>query len=331
MAAFFVGWGLYQSSQRTTTRVIGLGCLIYSFDTASLIPFILIPVVYSALVARNSGVNLVTWAKRRLDLLAIGPVYWFVEPAINPKIFAERDSYYVPTLQGVSRGLIFLLPLLVIVYYGMKLRKWRYATHRGHIQLLVGLFAIWLGALPYITIGHFASIQDWISGFTPGLSDWSSRHQLLLPLGLSIAVLGIANVLGNQFFKSIILTISLLFVCLNFSFMQEYYLDSLKQEEIIAEAAKSDLLDESNFLLVNDQAIRFNARGRSVRTFEWDRILRGNSKLNKTTEISRFIDCTSFRPDALVTITADYGRLRALLTRHVGVRLEVLPVTICHD
>ena len=113
--------------------------------------------------------------------------------------------------------------------------------------------------------------------------------------------------------------------------MQEYYLDSLKQEEIIAEAAKSDLLDESNFLLVNDQAIRFNARGRSVRTFEWDRILRGNSKLNKTTEISRFIDCTSFRPDALVTITADYGRLRALLTRHVGVRLEVLPVTICHD
>ena len=111
--------------------------------------------------------------------------------------------------------------------------------------------------------------------------------------------------------------------------MNEYYLDSLKQDEIINAAKKNELLNSSHFLLVNDQATRFNARGRSVRTYEWDRILRGNSRYNKSTEISRFIDCTSFRPEALVTITAEHGRLRSLITRKVGVRLDVQQILIC--
>lgn len=329
MAAFFVAWGIRESQKNVAGRLFSIALFTYSFDTASLIPFILVPIGFSILTSLKKRKDWVTWIKGTWDLIVIGPIYWVTEPILNPKVYAERDTYYVPNPQGVARGLVLLLPVVVLLIWGIRRRKWNYETNRGQLQVVGGLLLIWLGAFPYITIGHFATIQDWVSGFTPGMSDWTSRHQLLLPLGIAFLTVGIANIVGGIRFKHVIFCTCIVFTSLNFSFMQEYYLDSLKQNEIISSARGDNDLQKYDFLLIDDQAVRFNARGRSVRTFEWNKILRGLSTLDKTTEVSRFIDCSSFQPEALVTISSTNGRLRALVTRNVGVVLDVRPISIC--
>ena len=82
--------------------------------------------------------------------------------------------------------------------------------------------------------------------------------------------------------------------------------------------------------MIEDAALRFNARGRSIRTYEWDRIISANTAgAKKETEINRFIDCGEFIPDAKLTISASSGRLRALITRNVGIILTVEKISIC--
>jgi hypothetical protein len=123
---------------------------------------------------------------------------------------------------------------------------------------------------------------------------------------------------------------ALVFSSLNFSFTQEYYLDALKQQQIIKSLADNNDLSSFDRLLIEDTALRFNARGRSIRTYEWDRIISANSAgSKKETEITRFIDCDEFNPDAKLTISASSGRLRALITRDVGITLAVEKISIC--
>jgi hypothetical protein len=123
---------------------------------------------------------------------------------------------------------------------------------------------------------------------------------------------------------------ALVFSSLNFSFTQEYYLDALKQQQIIKSLADNNDLSGFDRLLIEDTALRFNARGRSIRTYEWDRIISANSAgAKKETEITRFIDCDGFNPDAKLTISASSGRLRALITRDVGITLAVEKISIC--
>jgi hypothetical protein len=169
-----------------------------------------------------------------------------------------------------------------------------------------------------------------IVGFVPNLSDWDSRHQLLLPLGIALTLIGLINYLDSSRSQKLVVAMALLFSALNFSFTQEYYLDALKQQQIIKSLADNNDLSGFDRLLIEDAALRFNARGRSVRTYEWDRIISANTTgANKETEITRFIDCEGFSPDAKLTISASSGRLRALITRDVGITLAVEKISIC--
>ena len=170
-----------------------------------------------------------------------------------------------------------------------------------------------------------------IVGFVPNLSDWDSRHQLLLPLGIALILVGFMNYLDSIKTQKLVVGVAILFSLLNFTFTQEYYFDALKQQQIIRALSENTQLDSFERLLIEDDALRFNARGRSIRTYEWDRIISANtSGSNKLTEVSRFIDCESFSPQAKIVISASSGRLRALVTRNVGIAIDVVEVSICN-
>ena len=84
--------------------------------------------------------------------------------------------------------------------------------------------------------------------------------------------------------------------------------------------------------MIDDQAERFNARGRGVRSYEWEAmfssVYHGNSR--KTFVGYDFVDCTSdFIPDTLLTITATNGRLKATLLRDIGVNIAVTHISPC--
>ena len=331
MCAFFVAWWLYNSKSNALFRLLSIALFLYSFDTASFIPFMSVPIAFTYLdsrILRNSNFE---WIKSNFLLIIIGPLFWFLEPILNPNLDPIRDAYYQPKVSGIIRAIVYLLPLLAIALWGFVVRKWNYASHRGHVQFILGLFTCWLAIFPYVALGHFANLNSMIVGFVPNLSDWDSRHQLLLPLGIALILVGFMNYLDSIKTQKLVVGVAILFSLLNFTFTQEYYFDALKQQQIIRALSENTQLDSFERLLIEDDALRFNARGRSIRTYEWDRIISANtSGSNKLTEVSRFIDCESFSPQAKIVISASSGRLRALVTRNVGIAIDVVEVSICN-
>jgi len=116
------------------------------------------------------------------------------------------------------------------------------------------------------------------------------------------------------------------------NFMNIYYLDSLKQDEIIAQFRGSDLLSNSKVVMINDQAGIFNARGRSIRSYEWNGMLdEAFGSSNKTTAIYySYVRCGDESiPDTLLTITSRNLRIAATLKREVWIEISVESISPC--
>jgi hypothetical protein len=183
---------------------------------------------------------------------------------------------------------------------------------------------------PYMTLGHFPNLSSILIGFVPGASDWDSRHQLLMPLGIGIATIGVFNYFGSSKLIRGVAAVCSISIVINFTIQQDYYLDSIKTKHIITVLRNSADLNTVKIVLVNDQALRFNARGRSLRTYEWDGILKAaRPDLNISSETYRFVNCESIRPDAIMTITANNGKLRTLMTGDPSINIEIVRISPC--
>jgi hypothetical protein len=329
-ASFFVGWWIYVRSNQFVLRLLSLVFFINSFDTASLLFFMAVPIVFSFLTNANLGLSKVRWVRQNL-LFIIAPVaFWIIEPKVNPTLDAVRAEYYTPRASGILRGLLLLLILCGIGAFGIFVRRWRYETHRGQIQLMFGALVTWIGIFPYMTLGHFPNIESLMISFVPGQSDWDSRHQLLMPFGIAISIIGLLNLLGVPKLSRGIVPILLISSVLNLSFSQEYYLDSIKSAELLREFASNEEVGNLEKVLIDDQALRFNARGRRIRSYEWDMMLNASrDRREVSSEILRFVDCTNFAPEAIVTVTATNGKFKSLVTRRVGIKISVTELSLC--
>jgi hypothetical protein len=75
--------------------------------------------------------------------------------------------------------------------------------------------------------------------FVPRASDWSSRHQLLLGLGLAVIIVGILGELESKFKRNLVFANFGICILLNATFMHAYFLDSLKQDQFINSSMRS--------------------------------------------------------------------------------------------
>ena len=114
------------------------------------------------------------------------------------------------------RAVVYFLPVLAIALWGFLIRKWRYLNQRGQVQVVLGLLACWLAIFPYVALGHFANMNSIIIGFVPNVSDWDSRHQLLLPLGIALTLIGLISYLDSSRSQKLVVAIALVFSALNF-------------------------------------------------------------------------------------------------------------------
>ena len=256
--------------------------------------------------------------------LLVSPVYWFADRRFNPPKGVWLQQYSIQ-FSGVLRAMLLVaICIMLILWY---LKVWSLDLNEGNRYLLItlGLVAIVVGAIPYIVAGHLVDASEWILNFVPRTSEWNSRHQLLLGLGFAVLITGCLGELDSLFKKRIKKALVLSCVVLNFTFMHAYYLDSLKQSEIISAIAdKSELLD-SKVVMIDDTAIRFNARGRSIRTYEWDAMLKRAFPQHKIVAVDYgYVDCSvQLVPNAIVTITASNGRFKATLLRAIGIHIDV--------
>lgn len=330
---FYAAWYLLITKRGMAWKSISVVLFLLSFNTLSLIAFTAAP-AFHYLLLNTSDLRSSKFRSSAgtIMLLVMAVAYWFFIKLVYPPD-DKYLSYYSPTFSGTTRGLFLLF--MSIAFLGLATWRTNISGDFRTIKIALGTVLLTLGAFPYVTSGRLVDVSEWMLNFVPRASDWDSRHQLLLGLGLAMLGTGIIGLTDSNFKAKASFVLVGLCVCLNFTFMQSYMLDASKQQEVIIGLSKSDLIREGQIIMFNDLALRYNARGRNVRLYEWNGMLKqafGDS--NRLSTYYSYIDCNdpdTKRPDVLVTIYSDNGRLKSLLTNDIGISLDVELITACPD
>ena len=331
LSLFLFGWYLLTCHTAKLVRMTSALFFLASFSTLSLIPFFFLPVahLYSQLRKRSIDTRAMFIC---VTFALIAPLYWYLSRTVFAPASSARLNYLTPTFSGIARAFILMTLLLIGVAWSFLHKSGANEDFRTQI-LWIGAFATGCGAFAYITSGRLVDLSEWMLNFVPRGSDWDSRHQLLLGLGLSVVIVGLFGPLNTSFKRTAVTVCLLLCVSLNVLFMQSYYLDSLKQKETIHFFQDSPELKDSNVIMIEDTASVFNARGRGVRSYEWEGMLRsvfGNE--NRKVIYATYIDCDvpgTIIPDTRAIISATNGRLRALVAGKIGLRISVEKIKPC--
>jgi hypothetical protein len=173
--------------------------------------------------------------------------------------------------------------------------------------------------------------------FVPRASDWDSRHQLLMGLGISCLIIGLLGDLHSRSKKqlfSVILTVCVVF---NFIMMKSYFLDWRKQVEVI-ELIRSGEFDPSTKVIevLDDvSARRFNARGRAIRDYEWEAIIQyASGRKDLIVRQRSAFECSNSsqsNPDTLLRVEAVGSYAKAVLSGDPSVVISIHALPLCSD
>ena len=333
--AFYLGWYLLVTKKSKLIQCFAIGSFILSFSTLSMLSFFVLPWLhrtYQLMATKTTKGYSFSSLAASLGLLVLPLTYWLIRwRSFGPT--GERLEYQSPTLSGSVRGFILLIVCIAPIALQVR-RKYRLKHVEGKTLLIsIGIAVTAIGAFPYIASGRLVNASEWMLNFVPQASDWNSRHQLLLGLGFSVFITGVIYKIEDASQTRFLAGIVGFCIILNLTYMQGYYLDSLKQKQIMSALSNSAGLVDAHIIMINDKTEVFNARGREYRPYEWDGML--NSAIGgsvKTGVGSSYIDCNlpdEKIPDTFLTISASSGKLKATFTGDLGIVLSIARIRPC--
>lgn len=318
-------------SPRAAVRISAVVPIFWSMFTPSLQVFVVVPI--AVLLTRHIKHSDKSYLGRStliaMVLIGLSPLaHRFLIPIIFPTL-RVTDGYNMiqPAflMRAVVASALLVSPLLIL----LKRQRLQQAIARESWQLCLGLAILAIGAFPYLAVGHFANFSDWILPFLPDESDWNSRHQLLQPFGFAFILLAASKMFGTRmrYLQIVILTTS---VMLNVATFSGYYLDSIKQSEVITslETVEAELSGASA-IVIRDDALRYSARGRSFRSFEWSAMFSRALKRPVSVDSDSLSFCEIASPTKTVTITSNQGRLKSMFLGRIGLTVEVGDLSLC--
>ena len=330
---FFLAWFLFEQSDSSLVTTASFVAFFLSYSSISFPTFTILPIlVHMYISLQNSRPRKMVFG-RRLTLLALLPISYLILRQVFWPPTGGGAVMYQPQLLGLLRALLFTGVCSIPLLFGLLISKWSW-SEVGKFIIPFGIFALSIGAFPYMVGGHLVDISDWLIAFIPNFSDWHSRHQLLLPIGAALIIGGSLNIDSDEplsWNSAPTLTLIIAFcVLLNITFAQEYFLDGKKQEAVMAEMKKNNDLKNSYSILIDDTAVRFNARGRLIRSYEWESMLwKVFGDDSKKVSYLQYVDCDEFQPDSILHINAPNGRLESTLRRSVAIDLRVEKINPC--
>lgn len=330
---FFLAWYLLVTKRSLLVRSLSIPLFLLSFSTLSLITFFAIPslhFLYTKLSVPNH--NKTSAYMSTAFLVSLSPLYWIISRRINPPQGAAL-AYLTPKPLGIARGALLLICCLILILWFLKSNK-KYSPDSNRYGIIAaGITITAIGAFPYVVSGRLVDVSEWLLNFVPRASDWDSRHQLLLGLGFALIIVGLIGEVDSAFKRHCRTFLVGLFVAWNITYMHAYYLDSLKQDQLIVAIQKSDELKSSRVIMFRDTTARFNARGRGYRSYEWNGILtKAFGDSSRSVIDMGYVNCNDPLtpvPDTLLTITARNGRIESTLTRDIGIELSVESIQPC--
>jgi hypothetical protein len=274
---FFLAWALMDRH-----RILALIIFFISFNTNSLLVFYAVPFV-DMLYRKGYLSNwkkILTSSIRFPDYILLPFIYFFIKvnyfkpyglyagyneqfnlrniPDLALQQFNDFSTIHVP----ITLTLAFAITsLYIFIKSGILDSRWG-RFPKGYFVIGILIFA--LGALPYLILGH-----------VPTFSEWTSRHQLLLPLGTSVILLVVCSYFKN-IFKFGLLHLGLLSMVVGASLAidvsknKDFFIDWQKQQQLVQLFSMDSAIKEGALIVLDDQVIYKNAIERVYRFYEWN-------------------------------------------------------------
>ena len=318
---FYLGWFVLARYKSPKSFVLACAILFLSFKTHSFLFFILLPFLHFAWLNKTELMDLKKLNRRHLQIVVIAalPIAYVVSRSLFWPPIESWQDYHRPTSAGLMTGLWpVLIGLIGLALIGFRQLK-KKPTHFGVVLFTCGFSITALALFPYFAgelyVGY-AGRPAYITVFE-FRADWRSRHQLLMPLGLALSVVGLNELLkwkGKNVVVSAVLVIS---VALNMFWGSQYFLMSHKQEQLVElfKSTKGNLIVAS----VGDSTLRFNGRESSFRGYEWNGFM---TLAGISTERP---GCEAMPTGSALTLKSETPYIEALATRDLGLYFEVKP------
>jgi hypothetical protein len=318
---FYLGWFVLARYKSSKSFLLACVILFLSFKTHSFLFFVLLPFLHFVWLNRASLLNLKKFSLVHFQVfvIAVLPVLYVISRSAFWPPSESWQDYQQPTRAGVLTGLWpVLIGLVGMSMIGVRrLKKKR--TPVGLVLLIVGFSITALALFPYFAgelyVGY-AGRPAYLTVFE-FRADWRSRHQLLMPLGLALSVVGLNELLRWRGKNVVVSTVLVISVALNMFWGSQYFLQSHKQEQLV-ELFKTTK-DNVEIASVEDQTKRFNGRESTFRGYEW------NSFMTLAGIPTDRPGCEALPSGSVLTLKSDTSYLQALATRDLGLYFEIKP------
>jgi hypothetical protein len=318
---FYLGWFVLARYKSSKSFLLACVILFLSFKTHSFLFFVLLPFLHFCWLNRAKLTDLKRLNRIHFQVLVIAalPVIYVISRSVFWPPSESWQDYQQPTRAGVLTG---LWPVLIgsvgfSIICVRRLKKLR--TPLGLVLLVVGFSITALALFPYFAgelyVGY-AGRPAYLTVFE-FRADWRSRHQLLMPLGLALSVVGLNELLKWRGKNVVVLTVLVISVGLNMFWGSQYFLQSHKQEQLVElfKTTKSEVEIAS----VEDQTKRFNGRESTFRSYEWTGFM---TLAGISTDRP---GCEALPSGSALTLKSDTSYLQALATRDLGLYFEIEP------
>ena len=318
---FFLGWLVLVRYRSFKGFIFSWLVLFLSLKTHSLLFFMLLPFLHFVWLNKDDlkSSKKLRVVHAQVFLIALLPITYLLLRKLFWPPAKDWTDYHQVTSAGLQVALlpivIGLVPLVVIAMRKAKNLRINF----GLTLLVVGFLVTALALFPYF-VGElyvgFGGRPAYLTVFE-FRADWRSRHQLLMPLGLALSVVGL-NELFNWRKKNIVFIATIvLSVTLNMFWGSQYFLMSHKQEQLVELFTTTK--NKIEIASVEDRAMQFNGRGSSFRSYEWNGFM-------TLAEISTDRPgCEALPSGAALTLKSNTPYIKALVTRNLGLYFEVKP------
>ena len=263
---FFLAWRFKK------IRLFSLPVFFFSFNVNSL-PFLYLLVIFDLYFDKADDINVVnvkSFLVNKIDYILLPCAFFF----IKYKYFVTSGLYNTYNSNFQIKNLVLTpirqfidfthldLNLFFLVCCILILNIFKPFNHivikSNYSNIYIAILAIVLAVFPY-----------WILGLTPSFFDWSSRHQLLMPLGLSLIITYFLSKTETN--RYIYFTFFLSFsIVINATNYFNFWKDWNKQKELISVLKINPSLKDKKLILVKDNTLDYNALNRPYRFYEWN-------------------------------------------------------------
>jgi hypothetical protein len=329
---FLVAWLVLVHPRTFKFKYLAAPLFALSFLAQPLIPFFVFPCLHNWYLgnARNGE----RWNAKtlfRASFFLFAPFYLFLAWVFSPPA-EERRDYFTPSLSGVARALLVLLAASLVFVWSVRRKHKDQAEWTTNVLFSLSFLCLAYGAAAYIASGRLVDISEWMLNFVPRASDWDSRHQLLLGLGIALFVSTLLMTIERTIRTKLFIGFVASCVVLNFSMMQGYYFDAQKQKEVVSILSTIDEISDWTTVLVADEADVYNARNRGIRSYEWEQMIvkaGGNADVEVMTSVQPCTTDQNQQSAVFLLVESSQGRFTSMLKGGVGLSIRATSVSIC--